>query len=539
VTAHEDIVQRARQRVGTVLSKKYRLDRLLGVGGMGTVYAASHEKNKNRVAIKMLHSELSVNADLRARFLREGYIANTVDHPSAVRVIDDDIAEDGAVFLVVELLDGETLESKTSRDGRMRPVEVARVGVGLLDVLAAAHAKGIVHRDIKPENVFLTKDGSVKVLDFGIARLHEPTSGAMTGHGQLMGTPAFMAPEQARGLEDVGPQADVWSAGATLLTLMSPRPLRDAQSAAAMLLLAATEPVPGATTFEPTIPDGLAAVIDRALAFAREDRWTTALDMKRALHVELDALRASERRVVLASGGRERESDPEGKDGVGPTEPPPRSEDDEALTEAAPEHDSLAMPLMRLQKTPHVVRDLVDFDPKLLADDTGPSSPVVVVGRNSSAMSLPVPAASSSSTMASAPGALTPAAVSARPQPPVSPIARVAFLLGAAVLVGAVIVTWIVVRAARPSPNESAAALPTPAISSTPAPSSPLSADLAPSSAPLVTSASAAPMHVLSARPLRVNMPPTPRVPASASAAAHVPPSPSPLPVRVDPLDRQ
>src|SRR5258708_36403963 len=150
----------AEKRVGATLRGKYTIDKVLGVGGMAAVYRAVH-RNGHRVALKMLHASISSNADLRGRFLREGYVANTVDHPGAVRVTDDDVAEDGSVFLVMELLEGHTVEAwAASRPGaRLTPGEVLGVADQLLETLEAAHAKGIVHRDLKPENLFLTKTG--------------------------------------------------------------------------------------------------------------------------------------------------------------------------------------------------------------------------------------------------------------------------------------------------------------------------------------------------------------------------------------------
>ncbi|HEX4477595.1 MAG TPA: serine/threonine-protein kinase, partial [Polyangiaceae bacterium] len=174
----DPLLLRARECVGQVLLEKWRLEVLLGVGGMAAVYAATH-RNGSRVAIKILHAELSISPDVRARFLREGYAANSVGHDGVVRVSDDDVAEDGAAFLVMELLDGETLEERRQRHGgRLSEDEVLSVADQVLDVLVAAHAKGIVHRDLKPENIFLTRDGRVKVLDFGIARLRELSSTA-------------------------------------------------------------------------------------------------------------------------------------------------------------------------------------------------------------------------------------------------------------------------------------------------------------------------------------------------------------------------
>jgi serine/threonine protein kinase len=139
---------RAEKRVGAVLRGKYTLDHVLGVGGMAAVYAATH-RNRKRFAVKMLHPELSLHGEIRTRFLREGYAANSVEHPGAVAVLDDDTAEDGAAFLVMELLEGEGVEALWDKyDLRLPVPAVLAIGHQLLDVLASAHSKGIVHRDI-------------------------------------------------------------------------------------------------------------------------------------------------------------------------------------------------------------------------------------------------------------------------------------------------------------------------------------------------------------------------------------------------------
>ncbi len=143
-----DVLARARAYVGVVLRGKYRLDRLLGVGGMASVYAATHLRNADRVAVKILHRELSIDAGLRARFLREGDAANRVEHSGTVRVLDDDIAEDGSLFIVMDLLDGETLHARWNRSSRrLGAREVVKLMCGVLDVLVATHAKDIVHGD--------------------------------------------------------------------------------------------------------------------------------------------------------------------------------------------------------------------------------------------------------------------------------------------------------------------------------------------------------------------------------------------------------
>jgi serine/threonine protein kinase len=284
---------RARARVGSVLRGKWHLDTLLGIGGMATVYAATH-RNGSHAAVKILHPELCVNADVLRRFLHEGQAANTVEHDGCVRVIDDDVAEDGSPFLVTELLKGETLEDRALRmGGRLDEDDVLMVADQLLDVLAAAHAKGVIHRDLKPDNVFVTHSGEVKVLDFGIARLcQESITTRGTKTGSLMGTPAFMPPEQARGLwAEVDAVSDLWACGATLFSVLTGRAVHDGRTQNEVLLSAMTKTAPALSAVAPAISKGLAEVVDRALAFDRAERWPDAQAMQQAVRRAYQALR--------------------------------------------------------------------------------------------------------------------------------------------------------------------------------------------------------------------------------------------------------
>jgi serine/threonine-protein kinase len=264
--AHDPRAAVAQKRLGTVLKEKWRLDELLGVGGMAAVYAATH-RNGKRVAVKMLHKEYAADAEVKARFLREGYLVNRVEHPGVVGVLDDD-GSDGAAFLVMELLEGESLEQRRQRKGGKLP---------------ATHAVEMVHRDLKPENLFLCKDGSVKLLDFGIARLRELSArlGATQSGGTTMGTPAFMPHEQARGnWESVDARTDIWALGATLFTLLTGQIVHDAPSVTDLLMCAMTkQPAPLATRL-PGAPESLSLVIDRALRFEQSERWPDARSMQ-------------------------------------------------------------------------------------------------------------------------------------------------------------------------------------------------------------------------------------------------------------------
>jgi serine/threonine protein kinase len=236
---------RAKLRVGQVLRDKYRIDRVIGVGGMAAVYAATH-RNQKQFAVKVLHTELSYREDIRTRFLREGYAANSVKHPGAVAVLDEDVAEDGAAFLVMELLEGASVEELAERAGG-RLAESYAIGIAhqLLETIASAHAQGIVHRDLKPANLFVTREGQLKVLDFGIARGRDVASGGanVTGTGMLLGTPAFMAPEQALGKSaEIDAQTDLWAVGATLFTLLSGQLVHEGETPSHLMILAATTP---------------------------------------------------------------------------------------------------------------------------------------------------------------------------------------------------------------------------------------------------------------------------------------------------------
>jgi serine/threonine-protein kinase len=279
--------ERAEARIGTVIKDKWRLDRLLGVGGMACVYAATHRNNK-RAAVKMLHREYSNDSAIRERFLREGYLANSVGHRGVVIVDDDDIAEDGAAFIVMELLDGETLEQRWRRKGQRLPLEeVLAVADQVLDALAAAHDKGVVHRDLKPENLFLTRDGVVKLLDFGIGRLKElkgvPTN---TLSGATMGTPAFMAPEQAKGRwDEVDGQTDLWALGATLFTLLTGQYVHEGQTVNETLALAVTQPARPIKQLKPDLPDRVAALVDKALSYAKPSRFVDARAMQAEVRI--------------------------------------------------------------------------------------------------------------------------------------------------------------------------------------------------------------------------------------------------------------
>jgi serine/threonine-protein kinase len=277
---------RSSARLGSTLRGKYRLERILGIGGMAVVYAVTH-RNQKQFAVKMLHAELSMREDIRTRFLREGYAANSLKHSGAVAVLDDDVAEDGAAFLVMELLEGGGVEELWESFGQRLPLRATlALAHQLLDVLGAAHSKGIIHRDIKPANLFLTEDGTVKVLDFGIARVRDLVAGnsQATGTGMLLGTPAFMAPEQALAKSnEMDGQTDVWAVGATLFTLLSGQLVHEGDNASQLMVKTATAPARSLAVVAPDVPAPVVQLVDVALAFDKPARWASAHAMRDAV----------------------------------------------------------------------------------------------------------------------------------------------------------------------------------------------------------------------------------------------------------------
>jgi len=254
---------------------------------MSAVYDATH-RNGMRGAVKILDAHLatSIAGPARKRFLREGRLANRVQHPGAVRVLDDDQTEDGSAYLVMELLKGSTLDALAAcNDGKLSPPKVIEYGLQIVDTLAEAHASGIIHRDIKPENLFLTTDGIVKVLDFGIAGMVvSDGSATLTRTGDPVGTPAFMAPEQARGRwELVDHQSDLYSLGSSLFTLLTGQLVNEASTVAEMLVLAMKRNAPSLIKSMPDALPALVRAIDGALALEKSKRWSSAEAMRDAL----------------------------------------------------------------------------------------------------------------------------------------------------------------------------------------------------------------------------------------------------------------
>jgi eukaryotic-like serine/threonine-protein kinase len=269
-----------------VAQGRYRVRGLLGEGGMSEVYAAEHVELRQPVALKVLRLELEARAGMLERLRREARtLAKLATHPNVVRVRDAGLADDGRLFLVMDLLEGRTLADELDARGPLPPAEALALVRQLLAALGAAHALGFVHRDVKPANLFLTSSGVLKLLDFGIAKAFaeqsEGEARALTEPGQRLGTPAFMAPEYlVKG--EVDPRADLYSTGVVLWQLLSaqrPFPFDDRKLDGMMRLLKAviTEGVPPLERVGcGHLPAELRALVRRATAPRPDDRYPSA-----------------------------------------------------------------------------------------------------------------------------------------------------------------------------------------------------------------------------------------------------------------------
>jgi serine/threonine-protein kinase len=275
-------------RVGRTAGGKYRLVRLLGSGGMGEVYEAQHSAIGRRFAIKFLHSLLASNGESVARFQREAQAAGGLENENIAAVVDIGTADDGAPFLVMEYLEGEDLAKLLVRGGPLSVPRAAYIIIQACRGLAAAHSRGIVHRDLKPENLFICKrnDGSdlVKVLDFGIAKLHTGRLGtSITQTGTTMGTPYYMSLEQARGAREVDHRTDIYALGVILYEILSGAKPHPGESYNEILYhVLSKDPAP-LDSMRPGLPPGLSEVVCKAMARETDDRYASAADFTAAL----------------------------------------------------------------------------------------------------------------------------------------------------------------------------------------------------------------------------------------------------------------
>jgi serine/threonine protein kinase len=277
-------------REGDLLAGKYRIERVLGVGGMGVVVAARHEQLDQLVAIKFVREDALGNEDAIERFLREARSAVRLKSDHVARVIDVGKLDSGAPYMVMEFLDGDDLARVLEERGPMTPDTAVALVLQACDAVAEAHAAGIVHRDLKPENLFLTKTVAgrpkVKVLDFGVSKSSGMTTGgqgALTRTRSMLGSPLYMSPEQMRSAKDVDARADVWALGVVLFQLLTCRWPFEAQSMPELCLKVVTEPPQSIASLRPDLAPGLVAVIERCLEKNPVSRYADAAALAEAL----------------------------------------------------------------------------------------------------------------------------------------------------------------------------------------------------------------------------------------------------------------
>jgi len=294
--------------IGRQLDGRYTIIERIAQGGMGVVYRARQHSVAREVAIKVVHANLVSDAEVIKRFLREAKLASQLGHPSSVAVLDFGQAPDGVFYLVMEMLEGRTLDEVFLEDGVFDARRLVRVGIQICEALAAAQAMAIVHRDLKPSNIILldnTRD-LVKVLDFGLAKSIEGDGLQTTHAGGLCGTPAFIAPERACG-RPCDTRSDLYSLGCILYLLGSGRLPFSSASVPELLRMQVIEPAPPMSG----VPLALAEVIDRLLAKDPADRFQTAAELRDALEAAVPItgeLPRIERPARAASGPAEGET---------------------------------------------------------------------------------------------------------------------------------------------------------------------------------------------------------------------------------------
>ncbi|HUT76039.1 MAG TPA: serine/threonine-protein kinase [Polyangia bacterium] len=275
--------------IGKVLDDKYRLSRLIGEGGMGTVYEAEHQRIHRQVAVKLMRREIEGSSASVERFHREAMAASAIGHPNIIEIFDVGLESDGTAFIVMELLRGVSLSALLKLEGVVVPARALSFALQILSALDAAHSKGIIHRDLKPDNVFLAVDRMlrevVKVLDFGVAKIQGTPERdlELTKSGVVFGSPFYLSPEQARGRRDLDQRVDLWAAGVILYQMLGGKRPFDGENYNEILgRILMEEPIP-LCILAPDIPPGLARVVERALAKDREQRYGTAREMLEAL----------------------------------------------------------------------------------------------------------------------------------------------------------------------------------------------------------------------------------------------------------------
>jgi serine/threonine-protein kinase len=273
-------------REGEIIAGKYRVERVLGVGGMGVVVAAHHVQLDEKVAIKFLLPQMLKSPEVVARFAREARAAVKIKSEHVARVHDVGTLETGAPYMVMEYLEGGDLAAMLQQKGALPIEQAVEFVLQACVAVADAHALGIVHRDLKPANLFCVRrtDGqlSIKVLDFGISKTLDTSgmsSGSFTRTSAMMGSPLYMSPEQMRTPKDIDTRSDLWALGMILFELTTGRPAFEADTMTELVLKVTSEPVPSIRTLRPDVPEGLEAVVLKCLEKDRTQRYPNVAEL--------------------------------------------------------------------------------------------------------------------------------------------------------------------------------------------------------------------------------------------------------------------
>jgi eukaryotic-like serine/threonine-protein kinase len=266
---------------GDLIQSRYRLIRLLGSGASGAVWHARNELIDRDVALKIMRPDVAEDAVALQRFFNEAKASGRVRSPSIVEILDLGQAEDGSPFLVFELLEGEGLDEKLRREGTIAPEPLLEMFVGVAKALEIAHANGIIHRDLKPANIFIGKSSTgqpvAKILDFGISKVFDTGHNfTLTRTGTVVGSPAYMSPEQAGGREDIDGRADIWSLGVVMYEALTGTLPHQAANYNALMVRILTQDSDPVMTRKADLPPGVCAIVDACLKRERDERTSNS-----------------------------------------------------------------------------------------------------------------------------------------------------------------------------------------------------------------------------------------------------------------------
>jgi eukaryotic-like serine/threonine-protein kinase len=290
---------------GDLIQSRYRLSRLLGAGASGSVWAARNELIDRDVALKIMRPEVAEDAVALQRFFNEAKASGRVRSSSIVEILDLGQAEDGSPFLVFELLYGEGLDARLKRDGTIPPEQMLELMVGVTKALDLAHSQGIIHRDLKPANIFLHRlpsgENVAKILDFGISKVFDTGQNfSLTRTGMVVGSPAYMSPEQAAGREDIDGRADLWSLGVVMYEALTGTLPYEAANYNALMVRILTQDADPIQTRKTDLPQPLCAIVDACLRRERDQRTQSA----GVLANQMDSVLREMRAIRYRSEGR-------------------------------------------------------------------------------------------------------------------------------------------------------------------------------------------------------------------------------------------